>query len=260
MTHMRKTHFTITAALAFALMAASAQAQQQVAASFQMPVQLDAVIESLDCTNNPGPRISFSGAIALSGLAVEFIFRNNEKGTHEHSETVTTTATVISGDTITIPKQPVDGGVGGNPFIWIQLLNGKHEALTGEIFLGRCVQGPITQDFHALVNALANVAVTDCTNNPGPFIELDGSVGFAEGIKARFIFRNNDNPVGGPHTADAVSDVVLVPAGFALRFEKQPVLGGVGGNPWISVQFMNAGQPVGTETLLGRCVQLLPGN
>jgi hypothetical protein len=39
------------------------------------------------------------------------------------------------------------------------------------------------------------------------------------------------------------------------------VQGGVGGNPWISVRFADAsGQPMGPETLLGRCVQLLPGN
>src|SRR5258708_7195977 len=32
-------------------------------------------------------------------------------------------------------------------------------------------------------------------------------------------------------------------------------------NPWISVRVADpAGQPIGTETLLGRCVQLLPGN
>ncbi len=47
----------------------------------------------------------------------------------------------------------------------------------------------------------------------------------------------------------------------AMSFPKQPVQGGVGGNPWISVRFADsAGQPIGSETLLGRCVQLLPGN
>lgn len=90
---------------------------------------------------------------------------------------------------------------------------------------------------------------------------LSGQMSFTKGITARFIFRNNDNPVGGPHEAAAEADVVLIPAGFSLEFPKQPVQGGVGGNPWISVRFLNGnGEPVGTETLLGRCVQLLPGN
>lgn len=245
----------------FALAANPAEAQQQVAARFQAPVELQGTLESFDCTNNPGPRITFEGSIVLGGLDVRFIFRNNTKGTHEHVEEASTDETVISeGESIVIPKQPVHGGVGGNPFIWLQLLNGSNQALTGEIFLGRCVQGPVQVNFFSVVDAVANVEVTDCTNNPGPFISLDGAMGFSEGIKARFIFRNNDNPVGGPHEADSVSDLVLVPAGYAIRFPKQPVLGGVGGNPWISVQFVSAREVVGSETLLGRCVQLLPGN
>jgi hypothetical protein len=58
-----------------------------------------------------------------------------------------------------------------------------------------------------------------------------------------------------------MADVTLMSSGFSLSFPKQPVQGGVGGNPWISVRFADsAGQQIGPETLLGRCVQLLPGN
>lgn len=46
-----------------------------------------------------------------------------------------------------------------------------------------------------------------------------------------------------------------------MELPKQPVQGGVGGNPWISVQLLGgAGDLIGTEVLLGHCVQLLPGN
>lgn len=52
-----------------------------------------------------------------------------------------------------------------------------------------------------------------------------------------------------------------IAAGEQIVIPKQPVLGGVGGNPWISVQFASpGGEPYGNETLLGRCVQLMPGH
>lgn len=79
------------------------------------------------------------------------------------------------------------------------------------------------------------------------------------GIDARIVFRNNDNPVGGPHDADeeTVVEVELVPPGHTIQFPKQPVQGGVGGNPWIFAQFEQGnGDPIGDETLIGRCVQL----
>lgn len=92
----------------------------------------------------------------------------------------------------------------------------------------------------------------------GPFIYVSGSMSVSPGIKARFIFRNQRQD-GAPHEAIAIADVTLFSNGFAFQFPKQPMQGGVGGNPWISVRFGNP-EPTSTETLLGRCVQLLPGN
>jgi len=49
----------------------------------------------------------------------------------------------------------------------------------------------------------------------------------------------------------------LIASNSFVQFPKQPVLGGVGGNPWISVQFLQGdGSAIGSEELLGRCVQL----
>ncbi|HEY3237904.1 MAG TPA: hypothetical protein VGJ84_24505 [Polyangiaceae bacterium] len=74
------------------------------------------------------------------GSACAF-FRNNQKGTHEHVEEITNDLSVVPlGEKIVIPKQPSQGGSGGNPFIWAQLLDGSGKALTDEMFLGRCVQ------------------------------------------------------------------------------------------------------------------------
>ena len=249
-----------------------AHAVQSVSTSVSLPVALQGTLSTFDCSNSPGPRITFEGEISLSGVNIQLIFRNQRTAgaPHELIQDVQIAQGIVAGQKIVIPKQPSQAfaggsgtGVGGNPFIWMQLLDTNGKALTGEMFLGRCVQGLFnpSADFLTPVTAQAIVEVLDCTNNPGPFINVSGSASFSPGVKVRFIFRNNDNPVGGPHEASALADVTLVSNGFTLEFPKQPVLGGVGGNPWISVQAADGnGNPLGNEFLLGRCVQLLPGN
>ena len=177
------------------------------------------------------------------------------KGTH--TATVTSQSSVVLlglGDSITIPKQPVQGGVGGNPHIWIQFHNGEGKNLTKEIYLGRCVQGlEISPEFNSAIVALADLGALDCENHPGPVISVGGAVTFS-GLNARFIFRNN---VKGTHTAEDSRDVVLIDNGSQVTIPKQPVLGGTGGNPIISIQFLDGdGDPIDTPVKLGRCVQL----
>jgi len=217
-----------------------------------------------DCSNSPGPQITLDGTIALGGLNVELIFRNNVKGTHTYvAESTTEIVAVPEGGSLVIPKQPPLGGVGGNPFIWIQFLDGDGAALSGEIFLGRCVQGSakVKSDVGAYAAAVVDFAALDCSNNPGPYITVEGATSFPKGINAQLIFRNNDNPVGGPHEAIRSAIVTILPAGSALTFPKQPVLGGVGGNPLIYTRLeLVDGTAIGKEVLLGRCVQLAPGN
>ncbi|HEV8595976.1 MAG TPA: hypothetical protein VGR51_10660, partial [Thermoplasmata archaeon] len=78
------------------------------------------------------------------------------------------------------------------------------------------------------------------------------------GINANLIFRNNDNPVGGPHehSEDVTVSVVLLPEGETIQFAKQPPLGGVGGNPYIWLVFTDEdGNYLSEEIFLGRCVQ-----
>jgi hypothetical protein len=244
-------------------------AQQTVTQSVSIPAKLQGSLTAWDCTNSPGPWITFQGEIALGGLNVELVFRNNiNRDVHTLVEDGQVVSAVTIGEKIVIPKQPshvfLDGsgtGVGGNPWISIQLVDRNGSPLTQEILLGRCVQGAFTPaaDFFAGAFAQALVNVMDCTNNPGPFINVSGSVGFS-GVKARFIFRNQRDD-GAPHEAIATVDLTAIQEGFTLRFPKQPVHGGVGGNPWISVRFADgSGQALGEEVLLGRCVQLVPGN
>ncbi len=242
-------------------MAGDARAAEEVARKFQMPVQVDLSMTAARCSNAPGPQITMEGTMALGGLGVDLVFTNNEKGTHTYTDGVTVQETLVSaGQTMVLPKQPVLGGVGGNPFMWIQMTDENGRALTSEIFLGRCVQGAFrtSAELALPVVATAAVSASDCSNNPGPFITLDGALELS-GLHGRMIFRNNDNPSGGPHRADEPMsiDTVLLQPGQAIRFPKQPVLGGVGGNPWISLQFTQGdGDAIGAEALLGRCVQL----
>src|SRR5207244_11423712 len=96
------------------------------------------------------------------------------------------------------------------------------------------------------------------SDNHGSTITLSEQMALT-GINANTIFTNNDNPVDGPHqnTQPTSVYVVLIPAGQTIQFAKQPPLGGVGGNPWIFLTFLDGrGQPVSDQILLGRCVQL----
>ena len=256
--------FALAALSAFPLAAADGSTDvlgpQTVSATVAMPVDIHAEVTAMDCENSPGPFITLSGELAVGGLAIQLVFQNNAKGTHTHVEELTATAVVIpAGETITFAKQPPLGGVGGNPFIWIQFTDANGHPLSGEIFLGRCVQGLSAADASFVIAALATAVIegADCSNNPGPFITLSGDISLS-GVSANLIFRNNDNPVGGPHehTETAVFSVELVPPGLDIQFPKQPPLGGVGGNPWIYLRFLDGnGNAISDKILLGRCVQ-----
>lgn len=243
------------------LMLAGGGLPGQFGGDFSMPVTVNAQLTATGCTNNPGPFVTLSGAMTLGGFGVEMIFRNNEKGTHEYTDEAFVDVTVIpAGESLTIPKQPVLGGTGGNPFIWVQFTNAQGAAISNEIYVGRCVQGvttPVDATVGLDVAAMARAFAEGCSNNPGPWITLDGSASMG-GIGARVIFRNNDNPVGGPHEADRDAvNFTLLESGNVIAFPKQPVLGGVGGNPWIWAQLEDgADTDLSDEILLGRCVQL----
>jgi hypothetical protein len=212
-----------------------------------------------ECTNNPGPYITLEGALILSGLGVQLIFRNNDNpvgGPHEHVESSVSTVVINAGESIVIPKQPVLGGVGGNPFIWIQFFDNNNNALTDEIFLGRCVQGlsEVSADFSIPSMATALLSAAECSNKAS-YITLDGEL-VLSGMNAKLFFRNNDNPVGGPHENVQSVDVTMIPSGVSIKFHKQPPLGGVGGNPFIWIQFLDgSGRTLTDEIYLGRCVQ-----
>ena len=91
------------------------------------------------CSNHPGPVITLGGTITLSSLHARLIFRNNFKGTH--TAEVTRDVTLIGeGEQVTLPKQPSQGGVTGNPLISVQFVDGNGDPLSDSVLLGRCNQ------------------------------------------------------------------------------------------------------------------------
>jgi len=241
--------------LAMLGMSLSAQADQRISTGYDMPIVVSGEISTSDCQNSPGPQITLEGAISLGGIQLELILQNNEKGTHKTTVTQSSTLVLVPlGDEIVIPKQPVQGGVGGNPHLWLQFVDGQGNALGEETYLGRCVQG--LQFNSSLLNealAIADMEFLDCSNKGGPWINISGDI-VMSGMKARFIFRNN---LKGTHTAEEVRDVELIAEGATIRIPKQPVRGGVGGNPHISARFLDGtGAPITEAVYLGRCNKL----
>jgi hypothetical protein len=235
--------------------AQAARADQQVSVDFDLPMHINAIVDESGCQNSPGPQVTLGGEIILGGLKARVMFSNNTKGTL--ATTVVSqfdVSLLIEGGKIVIPKQPVLGGVGGNPHIYLVFHDGQGNDLSGEFYLGRCVQGlNVTADLISEAVALANVHADGCSNHPGPYVTLDGDI-VLSGLHARFIFRNN---VKGTQTAESTRDVAIILEGSKITLPKQPVQGGVGGNPIISIQFLNGnGSAIGDPIVLGRCVQL----
>jgi len=235
------------------LCAQSALADKEVSAPIGLQMNINAVVNEEGCLNHPGPTITLGGEIGLGTVGARVTFANNAKGTHSATVTTSYDAVLLLGGTLQIPKQPVLGGVGGNPHIFLQFHDGKGNNLSQEFYLGRCVQG-LNVSAELLSEALARATIHgDCSNNPGPWITLGGDITLS-GLNARIIFRNN---LKGTHWAEEdAKDIVLIPAGSKITIPKQPPLGGAGGNPIISFEFTDGQDPITQKVVLGRCVQL----
>lgn len=242
---------TLISALAFAPSAGAAD----VTANINLPAAVSLNITESGCENSGGPEVTLEGLVTLGGVCAKVTLSNNAKGTHTATVEREYTVALALEEPITIPKQPVLGGVGGNPHIWIQFTDGDGNALTDETYLGRCVQGlNVSADLlnDAIVHAI--IDATGCLNHRGPFITLGGEI-VLSGLHAKIIFRNN---LRGTHTAEESADVTLIAEGQRIVLPKQPSRGGVGGNPLISFQFVDcdSGAPLDDPVLLGRCNKL----
>jgi hypothetical protein len=218
---------------------------------YKMPVKVNCVVDESGCHNSPGPQVTLGGSIELGGLQARLTFKNNDRGTHKATVDASYDVTLMLAERIELPKQPVLGGVGGNPHILLQFHDGNGKNLSKEIYLGRCVQGlEVSADLIIEALALANVSAEGCSNHAGPVITMDGGLVLG-GLHARLIFKN---ALRGPHVAEDSQDVAIILEGSTIELPKQPVQGGAGGNPIICLQFLDGdGEPVGKEIRLGRC-------
>src|SRR5262245_15718695 len=254
--HRSSTVFTTYLALS-ALAAASAAAGGTINRTLPQSAHLSLAPLASGCQNNPGPFITIDGALTLSGVDARIVLTNNRKFTHVTSADVVADVTLIPlGEQIQIHKQPVLGGAGGNPWIYLQFTDGQNE-LGKPKLLGRCVQGlsTVDLDFEIPTGAHALVDSDACSNSGGPKVTLSGELKLG-GLGGRLIFTNNAK-FTHVTSADTVVDIVIIPAGQAYVFAKQPPLGGAGGNPLIFIQFLDgAGLEITDPIFLGRCNQL----
>jgi len=274
----------LTAVAAFGFVtagAASASAgDHTVASGFDLASKLFIGV-GFDCSNHPGPSITLGdGKIKLGRVAGQLTFANNVKFTHVNDDVIVRSAVFLDFDSeIQIPKQPsrpadyygspLNGtGVGGNPWIYAELYDGKGNGLRkldgksyGPVLLGRCVQGAAVVDVDFLQAILASARIhhgddDNCTNNPGPYIYIEDGIIELGGVKVKIIFTNNAKFTHAAWGDAEVEFEILSPKG-TITIPKQPPLGGVGGNPHVWFQFINGYKPVGTWPgfYLGRCNQ-----
>jgi hypothetical protein len=250
---------TLIAPAALALLVAASPAwSAPVSASLGQKGSARVDCTASGCSNNPGPYITINGELELGGVKAKIILSNNAKMTHWAATDVVADVDLIpAGDKLTFAKQPSRGGVGGNPWIYLQFNDCKGTDYSKPILLGRCVQGLSTAraDFELPTGARMNVISGECSNSPGPYVTLDGELKLG-GLGGKLILTNNAK-FTHVASADVVIDIVLLEDGKSITFHKQPPLGGAGGNPWIYVQFCNGrGDAYGSPILVGRCNKL----
>jgi hypothetical protein len=247
----------IPLAVALALPVANIAGAASISATLSQKASASVRASTSGCSNNPGPYITLDGELKLSGVNARIILTNNARFTHVASTDVVADVVILpAGQSIKIAKQPSQGGVGGNPWIYLQFKDDGNRELGRAIRLGRCVQGLSTAnlDFPLPTNVSCRVTSGQCSNNPGPYVTLDGELRMG-GLNATLILTNNAKFTHAT-SADVAIDVVLIPAGNSITFSKQPSLGGADGNPWIYVQFLGgSGEKLSSPILVGRCVQ-----
>lgn len=256
---MKQIYYLLTTTLiSFLVTLNPALAGVKVHGNFSMPASLNVNPSVELCENNPGPYITLDGDVTLGGLGGRLIFRNNMKGTHEHEEDVIVRVSLVpKGEQIKFNKQPSQGGVGGNPWIYAQFMHNLGAAFTGEILLGRCVQGldPAAIGFLLPSSATVEIAGGSCSNHPGNNISVSGALTLG-GIDATLIFRNNEKGTH-EHEEDTKIGIEILPKDGDISFAKSPHDGGAGGNPLVFFQFTDGDDvPMGSEILLGRCTKL----
>lgn len=217
-----------------------------------VPVRVRATVDHMAC-DNTGSSIEINGSLEYGGLGVRLKFSNNMKDTR------TTTAdgelnieVTPAGGSVSVPKQPSRGGVGGNPYISFTVKARGGSALTEAIVLGRCVQGSrsnIDRWVEIPAQMVMVLQALECSNK-GSSLTIGTDVDGA-GLDATILFDNNINKV--VHQAEA-SGRIDVSLGEPLRIRKGGKVNAAGGNPHVWGSFLNGGgATISDAAYLGRC-------
>ncbi|MGH9870423.1 MAG: hypothetical protein ACREAA_19995 [Candidatus Polarisedimenticolia bacterium] len=236
----------------------SAMAADQVRKSFNLPADYTAVISATGCTGSPGPQITFQqGSLTLAGVTAEVIF-SNLQGEPGQQDIVVAQSVVPNNQQVAIPGQSVVGGIGDNPFIWLQITDQNDKPLTSELFLGRCDQAQfnVAAAVEVPMTSFADITTAECESPSGPAVSLDGQTELMP-IHGKLIFRSSDDTTPRGRNDEVAVDLVLLPTGQTYPFPQQAAVAGTGGNPLISIQLREeGGDAIGSRSRLGRCVAL----
>lgn len=248
------------AALLIGLAPGARATPASVSKNFNFPVHAETDISSAVC-DNTGSTIEVGSYLSFGGLSVQVTFKNNVQGTHTVVTTGTATLGVSVPGGLSIPKQPVVGGVGGNPWMSFEYTDASGVPLPGQkpVVLGRCVQGfqtHLSSDLAVPSTASAWVKALECSNK-GTTISMTGYKSGA-GIRGLLLLDNNINKV--VHEAQAAAALRLDLTDIA-PVSKGGNAGGAGGNPMIYLRFLGQ-DPQGhaynitDDIYLDRCVKL----
>ena len=243
-------------ALSAMLMMQSIRADQDVQHPVTVPIHVGALIDA-GCENS-GNEIVLGAELQHGGCKARVSFKRTRKGggrrNVSRSYEIALSEPGSLGTNIVIPKSPGLGGVGGNPYVYLVLHDGKGTNLTEEHLLGRCVEGlEVSADLVADALMNARVHAAGCKNPKGSFLTMEGDI-VLSGLHAKFIFRNNEK---GIHTAEVERDIALIMEGTRIRIPKRVLKNKIGPNPLVILQMLHDdGQPMTAPITLGRCSRL----
>lgn len=182
------------------------------------PVALQA-----SCDNSGGDMIRLHGSLLFDNIAVK-LTASDTTGAEVQSATVSAT-TVVKLEDMEVAKQPSLGGVGGNPWIYVQLLDGSGVAVSDEMLLGRCVQGleesPLALTLPVGVDVQVDAGV--CSVDTDKHVTVEGALSLT-GLMAKVRLAND---LTGTHVAELTSETTIevLPDGASVTLEGDPALG-----------------------------------
>jgi hypothetical protein len=245
-------------------------------AEFSVPVSTAMWASEESWCDNTGPHITVRSVSDTGGAGLQLTFKNNVKGTHTLQVVGSSAFTVLTPVTgeASIWKQPsmdnggtTDGGVGGNPFMYIVDTAGDWH------YIGRCVQdGKIGQINHGRFSATTNVGgFADATvraltcSNKGSSLSIGTTAG-AGSVSGYLVFTNSSFDVSVKRDPTHVNDDSGITASWGFSLSQSQVqkgqkdgVQGPGGNPLVSTATgatVNGVTTYGAPTDHGRCNKL----